>query len=82
LKGQKLQLSVEVPPIFIFQTADDQYGNSAIVMAQALRNAKLSVELHLLPAGGHGYGLRPGNLASETWPALTEKWLKNIIKQR
>ena len=53
----ELQLSKDVPPVFIFQTADDQYGNSAIVMAQALRNAKLSVELHLLPEGGHGYGL-------------------------
>ena len=37
----ELQLSSEVPPIFIFQTSDDQYGNSAIVMAQSLRNAKL-----------------------------------------
>ena len=76
----ELKLSSDVPPIFIFQTSDDQYGNSALVMAQSLRNAKLSVELHLLPAGGHGYGLRPGNFAAETWPALAEKWLHQIIK--
>jgi len=36
--------------------------------------------LHLLPVGGHGYGLRPGNIAAETWPALAEKWLKHIMK--
>jgi acetyl esterase/lipase len=76
----ELQLSKDVPPMFIFQTADDQYGNSALVMAGALRNAKLPVELHLLPAGGHGYGLRPGSQAGETWPILAEKWLRNILK--
>jgi acetyl esterase/lipase len=76
----ELVLSNEVPPMYIFQTADDQYGNSALVMAGALRNAKLSVELHILPVGGHGYGLRPGTLAGETWPILAEKWFKNIMK--
>ena len=37
----ELALSKDVPPVFIFQTADDPYGNSALVMAGALRNAKL-----------------------------------------
>jgi acetyl esterase/lipase len=76
----ELELSKEVPPVFIFQTADDPNGNSALVMAAALRNAKLPVEMHLLSAGGHGYGLRPGKTAAEAWPLLAEKWLKNIIK--
>ncbi len=76
----ELKLTPEVPPIFIFQTADDQYGNSAIVMAQSMRNAKLPVELHLFPTGGHGYGLRPGKIAAETWPLLAEKWLGRVVK--
>jgi acetyl esterase/lipase len=76
----ELVLSKNVPPIFIFQTADDPYGNSALVMASALRNANLNVELHLLPDGGHGYGLRPGKVAPETWPLLAEKWLKVLTK--
>jgi acetyl esterase/lipase len=75
----ELQITGEVPPVFIFQTADDQYGNSALVMAKALRDSKLSVELHLLPVGGHGYGLRAGSLAAETWPLLGEKWMKNVL---
>jgi acetyl esterase/lipase len=78
----ELQLSPEVPPVFIFQTADDQYGNSAIVMAQFMRNAKLPVELHLLPSGGHGYGLRTGNIAGEIWPGLAKKWMKRVIKDK
>ena len=44
----ELQLSKEVPPMFIFQTADDSYGNSSLIMAAALRNAKLPFEFHML----------------------------------
>jgi acetyl esterase/lipase len=76
----ELVLSKDVPPVFIFQTADDPYANSALVFAGALRNEKLPVELHMLPSGGHGYGLRQGKAAAETWPVLAEKWLKSIIK--
>jgi acetyl esterase/lipase len=75
----ELELTKETPPIFIFQTADDTYGNSALVMATAMRNAKLPVELHLMPKGGHGYGLRPGNDAPEAWPLLAEKWLTRLL---
>jgi acetyl esterase/lipase len=78
----ELELSKDVPPIFIFQTADDPYGNSALVMAAALRNAKLPVELHILSTGGHGYGLRPGKVAAETWPLLAEKWLGIVLKKK
>jgi acetyl esterase/lipase len=64
--------------MFVFQTADDPFGNSSLVMAGALRDQKVPVELHLLPEGGHGYGLRTGNLAAETWPGLAANWLKKI----
>jgi len=75
----ELKLNKEVSPVFIFQTEDDPYGNSALVFAEALRNAKLPVELHMLTAGGHGYGLRSGKVAAETWPVLAEKWLKSVL---
>lgn len=76
----ELELTKSTPPIFIFQTADDPYGNSALVMAGALRDAKLSVELHLFPTGGHGYGLRPEKRAAIAWPILAEKWLQDISR--
>jgi acetyl esterase/lipase len=76
----ELELTKNTPPIFIFQTADDPYGNSALVMAAALRDAKLPVELHLFPAGGHGYGLRPGKRAAIAWPMIAEKWLQDIFR--
>ena len=71
----ELTLSDKVPPVFIFETAVDPYCNSAFVMGKALRDAKLSVEVHILPQGAHGYGLRKGTRAGETWPLLAEQWL-------
>ncbi len=69
----------KMPPMFLFSTHDDPYGNSALVMASALRKVKVSAELHYLPKGGHGYGVRLGNVAAETWPLLAEKWLQQIV---
>ncbi|PQB03387.1 xylanase [Polaribacter filamentus] len=75
----ELLVNPQTPPMFIFATADDKYGNSALVMTTALRDHKLPVELHLLPKGGHGYGIRSGNIAAETWPSLAETWLRNEV---
>jgi acetyl esterase/lipase len=66
--------------MFIFATSDDKHGNSALVMAGALRDYKVPVTLHFLPSGGHGYGLRTGNPAGERWPLLAKKWLKETVK--
>ncbi|MGE5406297.1 MAG: alpha/beta hydrolase [Methanosarcina sp.] len=74
----ELKMSPEIPPMFLFQTADDTFANSSLVMAGALRKQKIPVEIHLLPKGGHGYGLRPGIDAAETWPALAGKWLSGL----
>jgi acetyl esterase/lipase len=74
----ELTISSDTPPMFIFQTADDTYGNSALVMAGALRDAGIPVESHMLAKGGHGYGLRAGNPSAEIWPGLAERWLRNI----
>lgn len=72
----ELTVDSKTPPMFLFATADDPYGNSALVMAGALRDQKVPVELHFLPTGGHGYGVRPGNPAAEAWPVLAASWLK------
>jgi acetyl esterase/lipase len=71
----ELKVNENTPPMFIFETADDGHGNSALVMAGALRDAGVPVELHFMPEGGHGYGLRSGNPAAETWPELLASWL-------
>ncbi len=69
------------PPFFIFQTADDPYGHSSLVMAAELRKHKIPVELHLYPKGGHGYGLRKNTEAGRIWPELLTVWLDTITAQ-
>ncbi|WP_372774229.1 sialate O-acetylesterase [Mangrovibacterium sp.] len=78
----ELTMSDFTPPFFIFGTADDKYGNSSLVMTTALRDQNIPVELHVLAEGGHGYGLRKGNIAAETWPMLAEKWLSRMVANR
>lgn len=76
----ELQVNHQTPPMFIFQTADDPYGNSSLVMTSALREAKVSVELHIYPKGGHGYGMRTWSPGGIEWPPLAAKWLIDEIK--
>lgn len=76
----EIKLSKELPPMFIFQTADDTFANSSLVMAAALRKMKIPVELHLMPEGGHGYGLRKGITAAESWPVMAEKWFSRTLQ--
>nr|WP_319272739.1 alpha/beta hydrolase [uncultured Draconibacterium sp.] len=67
------------PPMFLFGTADDNAGHSSLVLADALRGSKVPVELHFMPQGGHGYGLRKGNPAAEIWPVFAEDWMKRFV---
>lgn len=86
-KGENKSLSPDVvikkttPPMFFFGTADDTHVNSNLVMAKAMRDAGIPSELHLMAEGGHGYGLRKGNVAAETWPILAEAWLIRYVQK-
>jgi acetyl esterase/lipase len=71
----ELQGSTYTVDTFIFQTMDDTNARSGLVLATALQEKKANVELHMLPKGGHGYGMYPGNKAAETWPKLLQEWL-------
>ena len=75
----ELTITEQTPPFFVFQTADDPYGNSALVISQALRNHKIPVQLHIYEKGGHGYGLRANRAeAASKWPKLMEEWLLGL----
>jgi acetyl esterase/lipase len=74
----EINVTKNTPPTFVFVAADDQYG-PPLSLAFALHENKIPYELHIYPKGGHGYGLRKGNPAAETWPTLASKWLKDFI---
>lgn len=69
------------PPIFLFVANDDAIG-LPLSFGYALHDAKIPMELHVYPTGGHGYGLRKGNPAAEAWPPLAEKWMTEIFNKK
>lgn len=85
MAGQDCQLAPEfavtahTPPAFMVHTADDPYpATSSIAYYLALWKAGVRAEMHVFPAGGHGYGLRPSEHAVTRWPELCAVWLRNI----
>ncbi len=74
----ELTVTSNNPPTFMAQTEDDSVGvESSIYYYVALKNAKVPAEMHLYPAGGHGYGLRPSKDTVGTWPKRVEEWLRS-----
>lgn len=73
-----VRVDAQTPPTFLLQTEDDAVRvESSIVYYLALKQAKVPVEMHLYPRGGHGYGLRPSKDPVSTWPLRAEAWMKS-----
>lgn len=74
----ELKITSETPPTFIAMAEDDPVRvENALVYGLALKNAKVPVELHVYPSGGHGYGLRPTTNLVSSWPRRAEDWLRS-----
>ena len=73
-----LKITTNTPPSFVAMAQDDPVRvENAIFYALALKNAKVPVELHVYPSGGHGYGLRPSEHLVTTWPQRAADWMRN-----
>lgn len=71
-----LTLAASPPPSILIQTQDDGVKvESSIVYYLALKRAKVPVEMHLYPTGGHGYGLRPSEHGVSHWPKRCHEWM-------
>jgi acetyl esterase/lipase len=82
-EGEKLApeivVTAQTPPAFLAQTEDDSARvESSLAYYIALKNAKVPVEMHLYPTGGHGYGLRPSSHGVSQWPKRAEEWFRGI----
>ncbi len=73
-----LHVTSQTPPMFVFGTEDDVLysGPSCKTILKAMQEAEAPIEVHYLPKGGHGYGMRTG--AGLIWPPLAEQWLKGL----
>jgi acetyl esterase/lipase len=76
----ELHARPDAPPCFLFHSTDDgavPWRNSAL-LAEALADLGVDVNLHLFSSGGHGYGLARGaSGAHSSWPLIAEAWLES-----
>ena len=72
------QVTRETPPAFIVHTQEDQSVplENSLLFYQALRAARVPVEMHLFERGPHGFGLRAGLGPTSDWPRRCEDWLR------
>ena len=84
-KGDDRSLAPEVqpapltPPTFLLQAEDDPIKvENSLVYYAALKEAKVSAEMHLYANGGHGFGLRQTKLPVTHWPELAATWLHTL----
>ena len=77
----ELRITKDTCPTFLVQTQDDhKLLNSSLFYYYALKEAKISVAMHLYPPGHHGYGVRnTGHLVNE-WPERAVAWMKTVLK--
>ena len=75
--ARELTVTSNTPPTFLFQAEDDGvHVECSLYYYLALKQAKVPAEMHLFPAGGHGYGLRGTEAAPAAWPKLAADWLR------
>ncbi len=77
-------VNINAPPLFMVAANDDACCSAPVVkLLQAYRAAKVPVEVHLYPRGGHGFnmGNRSLSAAIKGWPQRMADWLAdNIFK--
>lgn len=79
--SNELQVSPQTPPTFLVHAEDDKavpVENSIGFYLACLKNS-VPAEMHLYPAGGHGFGMRTAKFGSlNTWPDACKAWLISL----
>jgi acetyl esterase/lipase len=76
------QVTASTPPTFVLHAADDRSVDIAnsLLLYEALREAGVATELHIFPAGGHGFGIRgAAGLPVAVWPDLVREWMRYLF---
>jgi len=75
-----VKIAADAPPTFIVQAQDDATDDirESLTYYLALEQAKIPVEMHLYPKGGHAFGLRKTADPVTNWPVLAEKWMSAL----
>ncbi len=68
----------DAPPMFILAATDDPFGLGphSVDLYRDWTAAKKSAELPLFSKGGHGFGMRKQNVATDRWIERFAEWLE------
>ncbi|MGQ0635090.1 MAG: alpha/beta hydrolase [Planctomycetaceae bacterium] len=74
------QVTKESPPTFLFHTDDDAgvVPENSVAFYLALRQAKVSAELHVYRSGPHGGGLFVGDPIVGAWSRQLARWMRGV----
>ncbi|MFK7931988.1 MAG: family 16 glycoside hydrolase [Saprospiraceae bacterium] len=78
--SNEFQVGYDAPPTFLIHTSDDQVVpvENSLAFYQALKDKNVPTELHIYPAGGHGFGLAVGRGNLQTWTDRLADWLAQL----
>lgn len=79
--SSELQVTAATPPSFLVHAGDDgvvPVDNSLRYYQACIKN-KVPVELHLYPAGGHGFGMN-NKTTTDNWLERLKNWLNQLKK--
>ena len=66
----------DAPPLFLLCADDDDMATTASLhLYAAWKAVKRPVEMHIYAQGGHGFGMQPQGLPSDTWIDRFGDWL-------
>lgn len=77
--SNELQVTAQTPPTFLVHATDDKTVPvmNSIVFYEALIRNKISAEMHIYKAGGHGFGLH-NSTTNELWMESCRNWLQSM----
>jgi acetyl esterase/lipase len=81
--SNELQVTAQTPPAFIVHAEDDRtvpVANS-IHFYESLLHNKVPAELHIYPAGGHGFGLH-NPTTKDQWAERMQNWFASLFETK
>lgn len=78
LYSNELQVKSNTPPTLLIHAKDDSVvvPENSIQYHKALQKNKIPTTLHLMEAGGHGFGIKNARAPTNSWLKITEEWLQ------
>jgi acetyl esterase/lipase len=75
----EIAVTKESPPVLLIHASDDRLSSTASALLYLeYRRQGVDAEVHLYAKGGHGFGMKPGDLPVNSWHQRLGDWLKSL----